>query len=226
VIRLTAERILQSLIVEPRDAIDDDGIERSGGRGIVIVRQIGAGDEQRLAAAQHGGQRVAEQPRGFRGLAAHHERDDRQTGREVREKRQLHFERVLADVGGRLLMNHRRRVQQGARAAGVDRHDAERRLESAGRIDGHTLEGDEVRRSDEDRNVERASAQQPVGVRGDRAGVHQPGVRRDERGQIAGDEVVPRRAGKVAIHFRGQRRRRSRIPRARNRGFSDVAHHG
>ena len=59
-------------------------------------------------------------------------------------------------------------ISVGERRA-IDRGDAERRLETAPGIHRHAVEADEVRRPDEDDDVEGARAQQPVGVRRDRA---------------------------------------------------------
>ena len=62
-----------------------------------------------------------------------------------------------------------------------------------------------MRRAHDGHDVERAIAQQAVGMCGDRARVHQPCVRRDEGDEIAVD--IPRRAGEVAIDGSGERLR-------------------
>jgi hypothetical protein len=42
-----ATRVLEAVGVESRHVIDHHRVERAGGVGVVIVRQIGAGDERR-----------------------------------------------------------------------------------------------------------------------------------------------------------------------------------
>ena len=72
-----------------------------------------------------------------------------------------------------LVHDRRRRRDRDARTA-VDRHDAERRVESAGRIQRDAVEADEMRRADQDRDVEHPIAQQSVRVRRDRARYFSP----------------------------------------------------
>ena len=62
VFRPGVERALQSVGVEARDAVDDDRVQRARRRRVVVVRQVGAGHEQRAPAAQHRAERVAEAP--------------------------------------------------------------------------------------------------------------------------------------------------------------------
>ena len=191
---------------------------------VVVMREIRARHDERAPAAQNRRQRVAERARGVGVLIAHDERHDRRAGREMSEERQLHLEGMLAHVRRGVLLHRRRRLEQRARARLVNRRDAQRRLESARRIDGHALEADEVRRSDENRDVELPSAQQAVGVRRDRSRVHQPRVRRDQRDQIAGH--VARRVREVTIDRRCKLLRRTRIPASSNRRPADVPRHG
>ncbi len=57
---------------------------------------------------------------------------------------------------------------------------------------------------DQDRDVERAIAQQTVRVGGDRTRVHQAGMGRDQRGEITGDVAGGAvRLCEVTIHCRG-----------------------
>src|SRR6185436_13508978 len=86
----------------------------------------------------------------------------------------------------------------------------------------HALEPDVMRRPDEHGDVEGPSAQQPVRMRGHRPGVQQPGVRRDERHQIALD--VSRRLREMAIDRRRERARRPRIPGPGDSGWTDWMH--
>ena len=190
--------------------------------GVVIVRQVGAGDHERAAALEHRRQRVAQRVRRLGGLIPHHQRHDRHTRRQALEERQLHFERVLAGVRRGMLTNdgrggHEPRAHASSMCAtpnGVSNPpDA---------TDRHAVEADEVRRSDQHRDVEGPAAQQPVGMRRDRAGVDQArhaarSARRDRRarrGSVRRDAVDGSR----------QRLRRTRIPAACDRSApaSDV----
>ena len=89
-------------------------------------------------------------------------------------------------------------------------------LEPTGGMHRHAVETDKVRRSDQNGDVETAAGKQPIGVRGHRARIHQTGMRRDERDQIAGH--LARDRGQVFVNGRRQRRCRSGIPRARHGG--------
>ena len=122
---------------------------------------------------------------------------------------------------------HRRRGDDRAGTIGIDRRDAKWRVESAGRVDGHALETDKMRRTHEHGDIERAIAQQPIGMRGDWARIHQPGVRRDERHQLPrGLPIGAIRAGQLPIDGGRERIRRARVPAPRNGCLSDVARHG
>ncbi len=161
--------------------VDHDPVERRRGERVVIVREVGAGDEQRRPALEDARQRIPE-GRDSRGrLAAHHQRHDRHRRTHAAQERQLQLQRVLADVRRRLVGDDRRRLEQRAGAGVVDRHDAERRLEAARAGDRHALEVHEVRRPDQHSHVEGPPAQLPVGERRHRARVHQAGMRRNER---------------------------------------------
>ncbi len=143
----------------------------------------------------------------------------------MREKRQLHLEGVFTDVRGRMLAHDRRVGEQRVRARVVYRSDPERRLESLAEIDRHAVEPDEVRRPDEDGDVERPAAQQTIRMRGDRPRVHQAGVRRDQRRQIAGHlRRAAIRALEMPIDGSRERRRRAGIPRACNGRLADPCH--
>ena len=85
-------------------------------------------------------------------------------------------------------------------------------------IDRDALETDEVRRPDEHGDVERPVAQEPVGVRGDRPGIQQPRVRRDERGQLASQRRrIAIGVPEMVVDRRRERRSGSRIPAACHR---------
>ena len=129
---------------------------------------------------------------------------------------------VLADEP-----RHRRRRDDRASAIGIDWRDAERRGEPAGRVDGYTVETDEMRRPHQHGHLERAIAQQPVGMGGDGARVHQPGVRHDDRHQLPGDPPIGAvRVRQMLIDGSPERIRRARVPAPRNGCFPDVARHG
>ena len=57
VARLIVERALQSIGIEFRDAVDDDGIQGFRGGRVVVMRQIGAGHQQRTASVECRGER-------------------------------------------------------------------------------------------------------------------------------------------------------------------------
>ena len=80
-----------------------------------------------------------------------------------------------------------------------------------------------MRRTDEDHDVERSAAKEPVGVGGDRARVHQPGVGRDERHEIAIDVACRRR--QMSIHGRGEGVGRAWIPASGDCRSPDSAGH-
>ena len=82
-----------------------------------------------------------------------------------------------------------------------------------------------MRRPDEDRDVERAIAQQPVGVRGHRPREVQPRMGRDERDELAGN-VAARTigVGEMTIDSGRQRRRAAGIPGASDRRLTDHRH--
>ena len=127
---------LQAVGVEARDAVDDDGVEARGGGGVVIVRQIGAGDEQRAAAAQRRGERVAER----RGRVARSDspspaaRSAAPGARRCRNGSCISSECSRACAAGcSRTIGDAPADRRGARL--VDRRDAERRLEAAGRHD-------------------------------------------------------------------------------------------
>jgi hypothetical protein len=63
-----------------------------------------------------------------------------------------------------MLLHRGVRLQQRASARLVDRRDTERRFKSAGGIDGDAVEADEMRGTDQDREIELAAAQQAVRV--------------------------------------------------------------
>jgi hypothetical protein len=92
VVRALVERSLQRVRVETRHALNDDPIERLRGRGIVVMGQVGAGNDQRAPAPQRRRQSVAQRAGRGRRLMPHHQRDDRNAGGEMLQERQLHLE--------------------------------------------------------------------------------------------------------------------------------------
>ena len=128
---------------------------------------------QRVPPLQDRAERVAQLTRRLRGLPPHHERHDLRVGRHPPDKRQLHLERVLADVWRRVVAHDRRRPHQRLGAIGVDRRDAERRLEAGSAKCGDAVEADGVRRAREDDEIGGTVAQEPVGMGRDRARVDQ-----------------------------------------------------
>ena len=140
VVGLRVERTLETVGVESRHVIDHDRVEPRRGGGVVIMRQVGARDEERPSSAKDGGERVAERARSGGRLIAHHQRDDRRARREPLNERQLHFERMLARMRRGVLADDRRRFHELRCALVVDSGDAERRLESAARIQRDAVE--------------------------------------------------------------------------------------
>jgi hypothetical protein len=222
VLGLRGERPLQTVGIEARHAISDHAIERRRGRRIVIVREVGARDDERIAAVQHVGERVAERARGFFGLVSHHERNDCRGGREALHERQLHLERMLASVRSRIFADDRRRSHQFRGARFVNPRDAERRLEAAPRVQRDAAEADVMRRSYENGDVEMSILKQPVRVCGNGTRVHQSRVRRDERDQVS--TQIARGRPEMSIDGSGERRRRPRVPRSCDRRLSNVGH--
>ena len=126
---------------------------------------------------------------------------------------------------GVVLADDRRGAHDLGRAAFVDRRDAQRRLESAGPVHGDAIEPDEMRRADQHDHVKGPAGQQTVGVGGDRAGVDQAGMGRDQGGQrIELNADVCARERQVAVDGPGQRLCRTGIPGSGHCGRSDVLH--
>jgi hypothetical protein len=97
---------------------------------------------------------------------AHHERNDCRLRREAAEKRQPHLDRVFARQRGVFAddVEFRQRVDD----IGRNRQDPEWRVEPVGPRHGHAVEADEMRRAHHGHDVERAIAQQAVGMCGNR----------------------------------------------------------
>ena len=132
------------------------------------MRKVRAGDEQGTASGQRAAETVAKRRGSLRSLKSHHERHDCGGGRKTLHERQLHLERMLTLVRGRMLANDGGRRRDVARRRFVDRGDPEGGLESARGHDRHAVEADEMRRSHEHHDVEAPALQEPVGVRRDR----------------------------------------------------------
>ncbi len=216
------ERELQAVGVEAGDVVDDDRVEARRGVGILVVRKVGAGHEQRAPALQNGAERVAQLARRGRLLPAHDERHDLDPRRDPQHERQLHLERVFARVSSRVVADNRRRLHQRLGAVAIDRRHAERRLEARSAKRRHPLEADKVRRPHQDDDVDRLLSQQAVRIGGHRARVHQPGVRRDQRDQMLGRARRVRRIGQVPIDGRAQRVGGSGIPAAGDRCLANA----
>ena len=117
---------------------------------IVIVREIGAGDEQRAPARAGRSPSASPSARAVAGgLLAHHERHDLRAGRHAPEERQLHLERVLARVRGRVVADDRRRpaINDSVHIARRSRATPSGVSKPAPRIRRHAVEADEVRRA-------------------------------------------------------------------------------
>src|SRR5947207_14722246 len=103
--RLRVEDVLQSVGIESLHAIDDHGVEPRRGCRVVVMRKVRAGDEQGTASGQRAAETVAKRRGSLRSLKSHHERHDCRSRRKTLHERQLHLERMLTLVSGRMLAN-------------------------------------------------------------------------------------------------------------------------
>jgi hypothetical protein len=83
-------------------------------------------------------------------------------------------------ISSKHLTNDRCRAAERCRALFIDRGDAKRRFEPAGRIDCDTLEGDEVRRADHDDSIDGPVSKLLVRKRGNRPRIHETSVRSNQ----------------------------------------------
>ena len=142
-IRALIERALQAISIKARHVIDEHGIERRGGRSVLIVRQIGARHEKHLAAVEGRSQCLTKRASRLFVLPAHEERDDLCPGCHALDEGHLHFERVLACMRRWMFPENRRsRHDRGCRVFIEVRH-AERRVEATP-VNGDTIEADEM----------------------------------------------------------------------------------
>ncbi len=109
---------------------------------------------------------------------------------------------MLTPVRGIVIADDACRGGNGFGDVRIDRRNAERRLESTRADDGNAVEPDEMRRTNENDDVEATVAQQTIGAGRDGTRILQARVRRDERDEIARD--IARRVGEVSIDCRGQ----------------------
>jgi len=205
VLGAVVQSLLQGVRIDAFDAVDYDAIHLCGSRSVLVVRKIGAGNQQRTAPPERRGQGVTKRPRGRRGLVAHQQGHDPDSRRETLNKRQLHFERMLASVDCGVGPNNRGGRHHVRGAGIVDRCDAEWRFEAARRECRDAVEPDEVRRPHQHSHIELTIAEQSVGVRGDRARIHQPSVRRNQGDEIAVD--VGASGLEMGVNRGGERRR-------------------
>ena len=192
-------------------------VEASCRGRVVIVRKVGAGHEERVAPFEDRAEGLAERQSRLGGLPPHDERHDPRLRGDALQKRQLHFERMLAAVRGSALVHDRRGRHDGRRTLLIDIGDAERRFKTSGSIDGHAFEPEEVRGPNEHDQADSTVEQLAIGVRRHRTRIHQSRMRRNQ-----GDELcqssgrLPADARQVAVDGRRKRGRRARIPGARD----------
>ena len=187
------ERRLQPVGVEARDAVDDDAIERARR----WRRRDSATDRCSRSAAPGG--RAAPPPARRRARPRSRRSDSPSAagrsaiaGARRAEKRQLHFERVLARVRGRDARG--RRSRRRAIARGAVRVDRRRR-----RTASRSRRTDTARRRRTRRNATARPARRRR--RGDRAAA-------DRRARRPGPSTSARRAARSARRDRRRRRRR------------------
>ena len=111
-------------------------------------------------------------------------------------------------------LDYRTRGAQRLAKRFVDRRGPERGFERAGGIERDAVERDEVRRSDENRRIEWSGGSRGrIRIRAHRSGEHQPGVRRDDRVEMAPRDQVAIDSADVIVHFSGERAGARGIPR-------------
>ena len=118
-----------------------------------------------------------------------------------------------------ILTDGLRGVPDGLTSCVIYTGHTEWRLETTRRIKCHAVEAHEVRRSDEDRNVEPPASKEAVSMCRNGTGVHQSRVGRDERDQLAAG--VPARRREMPIDRSGEGLRRAWIPAPRDGRASD-----
>ena len=219
---LDVERVLQAVGIEPRHVIEHNRVEPRGGFGVVVMREIRARDEKGAASTQNGYERIRQRRRGGASLVSHEQRHDGRVRRETAEKWKLHLERVLAYVSARVFTSETSEVHDCVDDFRGDRGDAEWRLESIGGRNGDAVEPNEMRRADEDDHIEYSGLQLAIGVSGNRTGVRQSGMRRNQRHEIAAK--ITSRSCELTVDDGGEVGRCSRIPAAGNGRPSDFRH--
>src|SRR5205085_3357448 len=130
---------------------------------------------------------------------------------EVLQKRELHFQRVLARVRAPVLGQQLGALHERARQRRVDGRVAERRVPRAVAVDGGEVPGAGVVRAEDDEALRQL--RRDVERRGDVAAVHQPRVRND-----GADEAGLRRRrgvlGDARLHLLAQPRGTRLVERA------------
>ncbi len=213
--RFSVERAHQAFGVEPLDVLDDAPVQRHRRSGILVVREIAAGDEQRIGCMCFDGVRDggAQSKRGLARLVAHHHRNDGHARQHVGNERHLHFQTMLAPVRGGQIDNLRRGIGHRFGERAVDLHRSERCLPLPVRPDRDALKWEEMRRADQhDRRVLMASGD-VVGEGGHRTRVHQSRVGRHNRAQPVG-WIIDSRSLEIAVQVRHEPRRVVRVPSA------------
>src|SRR5579862_5308409 len=140
---------------------------------------------------------------------------------------------MLPAVRGNIRVNDWSRRQEIGGACFVDAGDTERRFKTTGWIQRDAVEAGKMGWPDEDGDVDRLSEQCVVRMRGNRARVHEAGMRGDEgkkgrQGRLgwrrwSGRHGAPR-GREVAVHGRGEVSRLSRIPTPSDSRAANVRH--
>ena len=190
---------------------------------VLIVRQVGARNHDRTAPFSW--RRIAS-PSSIGRLApliSHHERNDGDVGQHAFEKRQLHLERVLAAMRGRMRFHHARRLREIRRTILGDRNRTERRLERSSFVERDAFEADVVRRTDKDGHVDVAAAQQ-AGTRGRRSVRSRSAPHAARRSQADSPDWRSLDGRKIPIDLARERLGIRGIPRSRHRRAAKCEH--
>ena len=154
------------------------------------MAEVGADDEEGLGAAPEGVKHLAD----FLGRGvADGQRHQREVAQDALQERQLHLEGMLVRVGLVQLPDLRERPKPANRFD-IHRHKPKRRREGFGGRRGQAVQGNEMRRPEQDDALDLVARRDElrIGGGGDGPGVKVAGVRRDEgfgRRPVAGGHL-------------------------------------
>ena len=153
-LRVLLEQLEQRVGIERVDARLHPGVERRGRLRVEVVRQVGAGDQQRAAAGRRGDAARPRAPRSSRASGSRSSTGTIGTSRQQAPKeRQLHLERMFARVRGGQSLDDRRCVSRSAAPFGSTGAGPSGESNAPSGQTDDAVERDEVRRADEQRHV-------------------------------------------------------------------------